>query len=648
MRSFRGVRGQLRILWIRRAHFATDVCLLASAFSLAYLLRFDFAIPANEYRNYIRELPVVVGIQLLALLFSGVYMYIWRYIGLRDVMAFGIADCVATIPLFAARFYLPNHYQQWRVPLSIIVADAVLMFGATLGVRVARRAIFERSQQPNGVSPLDQPRRRVLLIGAGRAGRVAVEEIRNRRDSDLEVVGFVDDEGAKQHCTIHNVSVLGTTEALPWLVREHQIDHVIITFTSAGRDQFRRILDICESIPVKVRTIPSLYEVLQGNVKVSRIRDLEISDLLGREEVHLDEVALAKFIQDKTVMVTGAGGSIGSELAHQVARYRPLTLLLVERSEPALFRIDSELRRSHQGEQIVPIIADVGNEGRMRFVLSRYHPDVIIHAAAHKHVPMMEINALEAISNNVLATRRLAQLAGEFKTGAFVMVSTDKAVRATSVMGASKRVAELLMQAFNLQYVTRFVAVRFGNVIGSTGSVIPIFYEQIRKGGPVTVTHPDMVRYFMTIPEASQLVLQAAAMASGGEIFVLDMGKPVRILDLAKDVIRLAGLKPYEDIDIVFTGVRNGEKLIEELQIEEERMAKTRHPKIYIGDIALYPPNKLHEALQQMELLCHGSDDDALLALLQDLLPDSQLARRRPIVAIPATALSRSAALSFD
>ena len=345
---------------------------------------------------------------------------------------------------------------------------------------------------------------------------------------------------------IQGVKVIGMTRDIPRLVPELGIDHVVITIAQASRKDIRRIMEICESVPVKAQIIPGLYEILSGSVEISAMRDVEIEDLLGREPVQLDEEELRRFLAGKTVMVTGAGGSIGSELARQVARFGVGTVLLVERAEFVLFDIDRELRGAWPEVAIVPLVADVCDRQLMRELFERFAPSVVIHAAAHKHVPMMESNPTEAVKNNILATRSLGEVAGEAGVEAFIQISTDKAVRPTSVMGASKRVAELAVQDLNPRYPTRFVSVRFGNVLGSAGSVIPIFREQILKGGPVTVTHPDMVRYFMTIPEASQLVLQAGAMGEGGEIFVLDMGEPVRIFDMAKDMIGLFGLKPFE------------------------------------------------------------------------------------------------------
>jgi FlaA1/EpsC-like NDP-sugar epimerase/lipopolysaccharide/colanic/teichoic acid biosynthesis glycosyltransferase len=608
----------------RPMQFVIDFLILVIAFALAYLLRFDFVIPQPDRGYLLVQLAFVVLIQFGLLSLTGVYTFIWRYVGMAELRTFLKAALCSVFPILIMRIALPESYQALRVPLSIILVDTILAFGGVLGARVWRRGLYEareKRQRANGNG--NGKKKRVLLIGAGRAGVMVAKEIQNRTDMDLHIAGFVDDAPEKQASVIHGVKVLGSTQDLPILVRVLNIDHVIVSMAQATREDFRRILDICETIPVKVRTIPGLYEILQGRVNVSRIRDVQIEDLLGREPVQLDEEQMGPFLAGKVVMVTGAGGSIGSELARQVARFRPATLLLVERAEFALFSIDRELRGDWPELQIIPLVADVGQEPRMRSVFESYGPQLVLHAAAHKHVPMMETNATEAVRNNVFATNLLGRLAGEFKVETFVLVSTDKAVRPTSMMGASKRMAELVIQHLDRNSQTRYLAVRFGNVIGSTGSVIPIFSEQIRKGGPVTVTHPEMTRYFMTIPEAAQLVLQAGAMGQGGEIFILNMGEPVRILDLAKAAITLSGLKPFADIDIVFTGVRSGEKLFEELELTEEQMSKTRHPKIFIGKIAAYPSEKIQMALERLAaLLDHETD---LRLFLNDFLEEANL-----------------------
>ena len=618
-------RPSVRWLLIKLLQFALDLTALMAAFALVYLWRFDFVIPEQEFRYALIRLPPVVLIQFAALILSGVYMFIWRYTGMAEVKAFLNAAWWSVLLLLIMRVGLPDLFAEWRIPISVIMADTPLAFGGVLGLRVLRRVAYERERRRQKVNHSGNGHKKaVLLIGAGRAGVLTAKEIQSR-GMDLKIKGFVDDDPKKQRSVIQGVKVLGTTRDLPRLVRELGIDHVVISIAFASRREFRRLLNVCEQIPVRVRVIPGLSEILQGNVQVSRIRDVEIEDLLGREPVHLDEEEMRRFLADKVVMVTGAGGSIGSELARQVARFQPSSLLLVERAEFALFNIERELCDGWPELSLVPLVADVGDEVRMRSIFNTYYPQVVIHAAAHKHVPMMECNTIEAVKNNVLATRLLGELSGEFEAEAFVLISTDKAVRPTSVMGASKRVAELVVQDLNRRHATRYVAVRFGNVIGSAGSVIPIFREQIRKGGPVTVTHPDMLRYFMTIPEAAQLVLEAGVMGVGGEIFILDMGEPVRILDLARETITLSGLKPFEDIEIIFTGARPGEKLFEELQMTEEHLAKTHHPKICIGKIAVYPEQRVRFALERLSWLARTGQERELRRFLNEFLPEAQL-----------------------
>jgi len=629
-RGRNGSQDGSRLWWTnlltRQMQFIMDLVVLVAAFFLAYLLRFDFHVSEFWLIPAMTQLPYVVLIQFAVLILTGVYSFVWKYVGLAEVRAFMVAAAVSSLPILLIRLFLPDRYLIWQVPLSVIVMDTVLAFGGVLGVRVLRRTMYERyEKRRKELRASNRPKRRVLLIGAGRAGVLAAKEIQGRGDIDLDVRGFVDDDLRKKGSVIHRVKVLGSTADLPRLVRTLDIDHVVITIAQASRQELKRLVELCEKIPIKVRIIPGLYEILQGRVEVSSIRDLQIEDLLGREPIRLDEEEMSRFLAGKTVMVTGAGGSIGSELARQVARFGPACMLLVERAEFALFNIDCELKEGWPDLNIKALTADVSDEARMRSIFATYKPDVVVHAAAHKHVPMMEFNPTEAIKNNVLGTRLLAEIAGQSGTEAFVLISTDKAVRPTSVMGASKRVAELVIQDLDRKYETRYVAVRFGNVIGSAGSVIPIFREQIRKGGPVTVTHPEMVRYFMTIPEAVQLVLQAGAMGEGGEIFILDMGEPVRILELAKDTITLSGFKPYEDIDIVFTGIRPGEKLFEELQTDGEDVAKTRHPKIFIGKIAAYPEEKVRHALERLSTLALDGEGSELRTFLRELLPEANL-----------------------
>jgi FlaA1/EpsC-like NDP-sugar epimerase/lipopolysaccharide/colanic/teichoic acid biosynthesis glycosyltransferase len=616
----------------RQFHILADSAWFAGAFVLAYLLRFDFTIPQREASAMLLQVPYVVAWQLSALWLAGAYSLVWRYIGMRDVGRFVTAAMYSLLPFLLFRLWPIRHPTAWHIPASVIFVNVVLGYGGVLAVRVTRRSLYERGG--DGEAGAEADIKRVLLVGAGQAGKVVLEDLR-RNQREIIPVGFVDDSLEKQQSHIHGVKVLGTCADIPKLVHELSIDQVIITFAQRPRSAFRRILTICESVPVKVRVMPSLSEILQDRVKVTRIRDVQIEDLLGRNPIDLQDATIQRFIHNKVVMVTGAGGSIGSELARQVAHAGPRMLLLLERSEPALFKVHRSLSGVIANERLAPLATDVCNTTRVRQHFAQYRPDIVIHAAAHKHVPLMEQNVVEAVLNNVMGTRDLAEIAGQSGTEVFVLISSDKAVRPTSVMGATKRAAELAIQELQRQYGTRYVAVRFGNVIGSAGSVIEIFNEQIRTGGPVTVTDPAMRRYFMTGTEAAQLVLQAASMGEGGEVFILDMGEPVRILDVAKDVITLSGLRPFDDIDIVFTGVRPGEKLFEEIELSGEHIAKTRHPKIYIGRFAEQKHRLACKTLVPPALA--GKEDEVIETLLE-LVPEADLLiHRRQWIGEPGT-----------
>ncbi len=614
----------------KRIQLGLDVLAIGGTFALAYFLRFDFGLPRSAAHNLLVQMPYVIAVQVAALWAFGVYRLIWRYVGLVELRKFVGAAVVGSVPLILGRFLLPLSLQDLRVPVSVTLMSAALGFGAILGLRVGRRLIYERFEKEETARERGREGRKpVLLVGAGRAGVLAVREIFGRGDVGIEVKGFVDDDPEKCGSVIHNVKVLGTSDDIPRLARELEIDHVVITIAKGSRAEILRIVEICDRVPVKVRIIPGLYDILQGRVSVNPIRDIEIEDLLGRDPVRLDAAGLRGFLGGSVVLVTGAGGSIGSELVRQAARYEPRKILLVERAEPFLFEIEQEMRRHYAGIDIVPLIADVGDEERMAHIFDTYRPDVVLHAAAHKHVPMMEWNPGEAVKNNVLGTLRLGQAAGEHRCKAFVLISTDKAVNPTSIMGASKRVAELVVQCLEEKYETKFVAVRFGNVLGSTGSVVPIFKEQIRRGGPVTVTHPEMTRYFMTIPEAAQLVLQAGAIGEGGEIFILDMGKPVKIVDVARDMIRLSGLRPDEDIQIHITGLRPGEKLFEELGTSEDIVERTKHPKIFIGRIPKMDGKLVGEGVKRLGELARNGDGTALREALAVLVPEGTFCPQR-------------------
>lgn len=627
----------------RACQFCLDIVMLVGSFGLAYLLRFDFALPAHEIGNAARQVLVVVAIQTAMLALFGVHRILWRHVSLSDAQTIATAMCLCAPPLILARFALPLTYGHWRIPLSVIAIDTVLVVCGTIGMRSLRRAFYDSGTgDAKQDGQLDAPPRRVLLLGAGHAGRLAAREIARRSGTELRVIGFVDNDPRKRGSVVSGLKILGTNADVPLLVRAFAIDEIVITSDAAPRSELRKIVELCESAAVKVRIMPAFYELLQGRLSVDRLRDVNLANLLGRPPVDLDKAALRQFISGKVVMVSGAGGSIGSELARQIAGLEPARLVLVERSEYALFTIQCELKDTFPKVNISPVLADIGDARRMRHVFANRRPNVVVHAAAHKHVPLIEDNPTECVTNNVLGTHRFAELAGEFGAETFVLISTDKAVRPTSLMGASKRVAELAIQALDQRYETRYVAVRFGNVIGSAGSVIPMFLGQIRKGGPVTVTHPDMVRYFMTIPEASELVLEAATIGLGGEIFVLDMGEPVHILDLAKDLIRLSGYKPFEDIEIVYSGVRPGEKLVEELQLSGEAMDRTRHPKIFIGKIEALPSAKVEALLHTLDELAGERDEQELRRVLSQVIPESNLLKGAPLPKVYAAAASAS------
>ena len=626
-----GAFGSLRSHWLlSSAQTVLDLLVLLTALILSYLLRFDFDIPKDHMHFLTVQASFVVLLQFVALTLAGGRNFMWRYTGIAHVRSFLYATLASVGVLGLLRLLLTASHQTWRMPVSINLVDGALAFGGMFALRTLRRAAYEYQERRGQLREYDttngQKRRPVLLIGAGQAGALAAKEIAGRRDLDLDIKGFVDDDDIKLgRSVVQRQRVLGSTKDLPRLVRSLEIDHVVITIAQASRQDIQRIMRICEEIPIKVRIIPGLYEILDGRVQISRIRDVNIEDLLGRESVRLDVESISRELANKTVMVTGAGGSIGSELARQVIRFSPSKLLLVERAEFALFNIDRSLRELDPTGLIVPLVADIGDVSRMRLIFQNYHPQVVIHAAAHKHVPLMEASPSEAIKNNVLNTRLLGELVAEFKAEAFVFISTDKAVRPTSIMGASKRVAELVLQDLGRSSETRFVAVRFGNVIGSNGSAIPIFQEQIRKGGPLTITDKRMERYFMTIPEAAQLVLQASTIGKSGEVLILHMGEPVRIIALAEALISLSGLRPHQDIRIVETGIRPGEKLYEELRFETEETVPTSHPKIFISKIATLQSEAIRTALDRMAELVQEQDEDGLRRFLNDLVPEACL-----------------------
>jgi FlaA1/EpsC-like NDP-sugar epimerase len=609
----------------RSSQFLIDVGVLALAFWLAMLVRFDWNVPNVMFRSLLIVLPYVVLLQYAFLSGFGITRFSWRFISLRDVVQIFVALGSACAILVAIRLISPSLVDRIPiarygiVPLGVLLGDFLLALVGITGVRAVRRLIGEAAASREHGGGRQEP---TLVIGAGQGGVLVAQELGRRPDLGMLPVGFIDDDPVKQGAVIQGVRVLGTTTDIGEIAAERGAQQALIAISNAPGTTIRRITEACTDAGLKTKIVPGTYEIVGGRVNLSRIREVAIEDLLRREPVKLDIESVAGFVQSQPVMVTGAGGSIGSELCRQVAAYRPSCLVLVERSENALFEIHSELRRRYPDLEVHPCVADITDVPRITEVFRDHRPKIVFHAAAHKHVPMMEWNPVEAVKNNVLGTRIVADLADSMSVERFVMISTDKAVNPTSVMGATKRAAERYVLALSGTSSTHFATVRFGNVLGSAGSVIPIFRRQIRDGGPVTVTHPDMTRYFMTIPEAVQLVIQSAALSDGGETFILDMGAPVRIVDLAHDLIRLSGLDPERDVEIQFTGVRPGEKLFEELSTDTEGLARTMHPKIFVGSDDPPALTELRPELEALTNLCVHGDAFHVRRCLSRLVPE--------------------------
>ena len=611
--------------------------LFVLALLLAYLVRYD-ATEVGRIRtwlpgSFLPLLPYVVVTKVLLFGKLKLFRSGWQYASIRDAASILLACwlfVLVTFGLFVLFAYLPRvlgyrvaylgpYFRRFRVEKGVLVLDFLatvfLVCTARLGLRIYREEL--RPVSGEGV-------RRVLLVGAGNAAEAVVREIIRMRVERYRVVGIVDDDPTKRHMMLHGVPVLGTTEDIRKICEQAAVDEIIIAIPSATQKQKQRVIELCTGTKLQFKMVPGVGDLIDGRVMVSQIRPVDINDLLGREAVELDMDAIARFLNGRTVLVTGAGGSIGSEMCRQICRFGPARLLLIEQAETPLFDIENELRETHAKFEIEGYICDICDRERVMQIWDQHRPDVVIHAAAHKHVPMMERNPCEAIKNNVLGTQNVADASCEYGCAEFVTISTDKAVNPSSIMGASKRMAEIYTQALNGRDAckTQFKAVRFGNVLGSAGSVVPIFEKQIAKGGPVTVTDREMTRYFMTIPEATQLVLQAAATGTGGQIYLLDMGEPVKIVDLARQMITLSGFRPGEDIDVVFTGARPGEKLFEELRTVGEGVEPTVHPKIVIWKSRPADWDEIQNAVKELTALQNCSDRKRIIAALRKIVPE--------------------------
>jgi FlaA1/EpsC-like NDP-sugar epimerase len=549
----------------------------------------------------------------------------WRYVGISDLISIVHASLTSTLIIVIIWFIASNtEFAQMHLPPGMVepaegvcIADLFATVLILAGLRMIIRLYYESSRTIEAGRLI-----RFLIVGAGNAGEALLREIHRMPVVQYQVIGLIDDDPAKQGTHIHGIPVLGMVEKLPEICKDNKIDEIAIAMPSASHKQLRRVIQVCEGTKIRFRTVPHITDIASGKYKVSQIRDVDINDLLGREAVQLDSNSIEAYTKEKTILVTGAGGSIGSEMCRQLCNFKPKLLLLVEQAENPLFYIERELRRKFPEVRFESLICNITDKNSLENIFEKYKPQVVIHAAAHKHVPLMELNAGQAIKNNITGTKVVADAADKFGTTNFVLISTDKAVNPTSIMGSSKRIAEMYVQDLSKTSQTHFVTVRFGNVLNSEGSVVPIFKKQIAEGGPVTVTDPEMKRYFMTIPEASQLVLQAAAMGKGGEIFVLDMGEPVKIVDLARELITLSGFIPGEDIEINFTGPRPGEKLFEELSIEGEDMQRTRHPKISIWKNIPMEREKLRAGINELTTIAEKLNREEIIQKIKELIPE--------------------------
>lgn len=565
--AFKGIIPLFRI-----GQIAIDIILILAVYATVFLVRFEGTVPNEHIRQFWFFLPILPLVRIVTNYTMGLYYHLWKYFGMREMLSVVYATSIGSV-IFVLIVYLSNNSS---FPRSIFIFEWSMMLIAFWTVRSSRR--FSQAI----VNVKKKSKQRALIIGAGDAGTLLVGEMHRHPESTYMPIGFIDDDPKKNKAKISGVKVFGNRNVIPSVVKDWEIDIIIISIPSAKPKVLQEIVEICSKTEAKIQIVPALREIISGDVNVSHLREIRIEDLLGRDPIIIDNSELSSLISGKTVMVTGAGGSIGSELCCQLAIYKPEKLIILGHGENSIFKVSSKLASLYPDLEQIRVIADIKDRKLIEEIFSKLKPQLVFHAAAHKHVPLMEENFCEAIMNNIWGTRVLVEMADKYGTEKFVNISTDKAVNPTSVMGTTKRISELLVKHFNKISQTSYITVRFGNVIGSRGSVIPVFQEQIKFGGPLTVTHPEMTRYFMTIPEAVQLVMQASAIGSGSEIFVLDMGDPIKITDLAKNMIRLSGFNE-KDIPIVFTGIREGEKIHENLFMESENISQTKHEKIMVS-----------------------------------------------------------------
>lgn len=594
--------------------FCVDLFLINGAMFLAFMVRFDWQLSAGLLKTcgYCMLASTVIHVFLFKL--CGLYEWSFRYASISEAVNVLKSLTISTLVLVSMAFFAQQVQTIGRSVLVINYLFGVFFISAS---RFLPRVLLKFKHLNHSHKTL----KRVLIIGAGAAGELIARELINARNRIYQPVGFVDDNLSKQRSRIHGIKVLGTTDQIKEIVGNCNVEEIIIAIPSATGRTMRSIISKCERTEVKIKTVPEFQKILTGDITIKTLRDVQPEDLLGREKVTIDPKDVNNFIQDKIVLVTGAGGTIGSALCRLIAQYDPKRLLLWDINENDTYFLRLELLDKYPHLKLETLIGDVRDIGLLKHVFSGYKPQIIFHSAAHKHVPLMEDNPVSAIKNNVLASRNLIYASEHYSAETFVLISSDKAVNPTSVMGASKRIAEMMIQAKATTAKTKFMAVRFGNVIGSSGSVVPIFKQQIEKGGPVTVTHPEVKRYFMTANEASQLVLQAGALGKGGEVFILDMGEQIRILDLAKNLIILSGLDPNQDIEIKFVGLRPGEKLYEETLLDTEHDKATQNNKIYIAQPNYFNPKQLRSDLRELEKLATLMAEDKIITKMKQMLP---------------------------
>ncbi len=607
---------------------AVDLLLLVAAHLLAYAIRFDGTIfSPGKLTKISIVLPVLLPLKLVLFYLFGVYRGMWRYTSLADLLNI-LKACVVAGFITLGGILLLNRFEGFS--RSVFVLDALLTFLFIVGFRVSLRLLYQNTSCLPFLredSSTRQRRKRLLIIGAGDAAEKVMREIHDNKALPYLVAGFLDDHGAKIGQRIHGIPVLGPIADIAEYVVKTKAQELLIAIPSASRDQMQRIVELCRACEIPFKTLPGLGELISDRVSIKAIRDVSYKDLLGRPPVRLELEQIGGILAGKTVLVTGAGGSIGSELCRQIVRFQPATLILMDAGEQNLYQIEMELLHEYGFRNYVAVLGKVQDKSLLESLFSHYRPMVVFHAAAYKHVPMVEGNPWEGVYNNIFASKRLMEVSARYGVERFILISTDKAVRPTNVMGATKRMTELLMQGFCEQVKgsgagTRFMAVRFGNVLGSSGSVIPLFRRQIELGGPVTVTHPEMTRYFMSIEEASQLILQAATMGEGGEIFILEMGTPVRIGQMARDLIQLCGKEPDTEIEIIYTGLRPGEKMYEELITEGEGIVTTGHEKIMVLRGKGASLEDLHESLEHLKQLAANHDAEGIKAELGKVIPE--------------------------